>query len=124
MYFTWQAGTNPDGDYARYAIANMTGANRLLIGVAWAAVALICWSRTRRPVRLDGDRRTELFFLGLATAYALIIPIKGTLAWYDGVVFLGIYAWYMLAAARRRSQRVRPMGRRDSWSACRDVVDA
>ncbi len=101
MYFTWQAGTNPDSEYASYAIANMTGANRLLIGVAWAAVAFICWSRTRSPVRLDGDRRTELFFLGLATAYALVIPVKGTLAWYDGVVFLGIYVWYMSTAARR-----------------------
>ena len=35
MYFTWQAGKHPDSDYAHYAIANMTGANRLLIGVAW-----------------------------------------------------------------------------------------
>ena len=34
MYFTWQAGKHPESDYAHYAIANMTGANRLLIGVA------------------------------------------------------------------------------------------
>src|SRR5512144_1917230 len=33
MYFTWQAGQNPGGAYSHYAIANMTGANRLLIGV-------------------------------------------------------------------------------------------
>jgi cation:H+ antiporter len=38
MYFTWQAGRHPSGGYAHYAIANMTGANRLLIGVAWAAI--------------------------------------------------------------------------------------
>ena len=25
MYFTWQAGSNPEGGYAQYAIANMTG---------------------------------------------------------------------------------------------------
>lgn len=101
MYFTWQAGKYPDSDYAHFAIANMTGANRLLIGVAWGLIALICWARFRRPVRIEKDRRTELFFLGVSTLYAFLIPIKGTLAWYDGLVFLGIYAWYIAVASRR-----------------------
>jgi len=34
MYFAWQAGQNPQGDYVHYAIANMSGANRLIIGIA------------------------------------------------------------------------------------------
>jgi cation:H+ antiporter len=76
MYFTWQAGQHPDGDYAHYAIANMTGANRLLIGVAWGAIALVYWMRRRRVVHLGRERRLELVFLGLATAYAFVIPIK------------------------------------------------
>lgn len=101
MYFTWQAGKNPDSDYAAYAIANMTGANRLLIGVAWGAIAVIFWLRHRRVVRIGKDRRTELFFLGLATAYAMVIPLKGSLAWYDGIVFLGLYVWYIVLASRR-----------------------
>ena len=101
MYFTWQAGQHPESDYANFAIANMTGANRLLIGVAWGVIVAIFWVKTRKAVQLDGDRRTELFFLGLATVYALVIPIKGSLAWYDGVVLLGIYAWYIVLAARR-----------------------
>ena len=33
MYFTWMAGQHPESAYSHYAIANMTGANRLLIGV-------------------------------------------------------------------------------------------
>ncbi len=110
MYFTWQAGVNPAGDYASLAVANMTGANRLLIGVAWAAVAVVCWIKTRKPVTLDGDRRTELFFLALATAYGLVIPLKGTLAWYDGVILLGIYAWYLIRAARRPTQESEAFG--------------
>jgi cation:H+ antiporter len=101
MYFTWQAGRNPSGDYAQYAIANMTGANRLLIGVAWGLIAALYWLRFRKPVRIENERRTELFFLGLATMYAFVIPLKGTLAWYDGVVFLGIYVWYIAIAGRR-----------------------
>lgn len=105
MYFTWQAGKNPDSAYAHYAIANMTGANRLIIGVAWAIIVLVFWMRWRRQViRLEADRRMELFFLGLATVYAFLIPLKGTLAWYDAVVFLGIYALYVVAAARRPSE--------------------
>lgn len=101
MYFTWQAGQHPESDYAQYAIANMTGANRLLIGLAWSLIAAIVWLRTRRAVELDRDRRTEILFLGLATLYAFVIPIKGSLAWYDGLVFVGLYAWYVRVASRR-----------------------
>jgi cation:H+ antiporter len=101
MYFTWEAGQNPGGQYAHYAVANMTGANRLLIGVAWGLVAVVYWFRRRRAVHLIKDRRLELVFLGMATVYAFVIPIKGTLAWYDGLVFLGLYVWYMLLASRR-----------------------
>ncbi|HWR51593.1 MAG TPA: hypothetical protein VN428_10830 [Bryobacteraceae bacterium] len=101
MYFTWQAGQNPASDYAHYAIANMTGANRLLIGVAWGAIVALFWARYRKDVVIEAERRTELAFLALATAYAFFIPLKGTLAWYDGVVFLAIYIWYIVVASRR-----------------------
>ena len=102
MYFTWQAGKHPESDYAHYAIANMTGANRLLIGVAWGLIVALYWFRFRKPVRIEAERRTELLFLGAATVYAFLIPLKGSLAWYDGVVLLGIYAAYIVVAARRK----------------------
>jgi len=101
MYFTWEAGQNPESDYAQYAIANMTGANRLLIGVAWGAVAAIYWFRKRRQILLHHERRLELIFLAMATVYAFVVPLKGTLAWYDGMVFLGLYLWYIVLAGRR-----------------------
>lgn len=101
MYFTWQAGQHPAGGYAEYAVANMTGANRLLIGVAWVVVVAAYWYKARRPVQLDDERRTELFFLAAATLYAVLIPIKGTLAWYDGLVFIGIYVVYVVIVSRR-----------------------
>ena len=102
MYFTWQAGKHPEAGYAHYAIANMTGANRLLIGVAWGLIVAVYWLRFRKPVRIERERRTELFFLAAATLYAFVIPIKGSLAWYDGVVLLGLYGGYIAVAARRR----------------------
>src|SRR5438045_4804287 len=39
--FAWKAGHDPS--YAAFATANMTGSNRLLIGVGWAAVVAIFW---------------------------------------------------------------------------------
>ena len=110
MYFTWQAGKHPQSDYAQYAIANMTGANRLLIGVAWVVLAAICWWKTRKAVVLQEERRTEVVFLGLATIYALFIPVKGTLAWYDCVVFMGLYLWYISLASRRPQVEGEPEG--------------
>jgi cation:H+ antiporter len=110
MYFTWQAGRDETGKYAHFAIANMTGANRLLIGVAWALIAFITWARFRRAVEIDEDRRTELLFLGLATLYAFIIPLKGTLAWYDTLVFLGLYGWYIVISGRRPHCECEPEG--------------
>ncbi|WP_449243297.1 sodium:calcium antiporter [Desulfovibrio sp.] len=101
MYFTWMAGQHPGSSYSHYAIANMTGANRLLIGVAWAAVAGLFWLRTRSRVTLPEERRTEVVFLGLATAWAILVPFKGSLAWYDGLILVGIYAWYIRLAGKR-----------------------
>ncbi len=110
MYFTWEAGRNPAADYAHYAVANMTGANRLLIGVGWAMIAAVYWLRRRKTVHLSKERRLELGFLALATAYAFVIPLKGTLAWYDGLVFLGLYVWYMTVATRHPFQAVEAPG--------------
>ncbi len=110
MYFTWQAGKFPDSDNAQYAIANMTGANRLIIGVAWAVVAIIFWVKTRRAVRLEEDRLLEIRFLAMATLYAFLVPIKGNLAWYDGIVFIGLYVWYIVIAGRRPQSEVEAEG--------------
>jgi cation:H+ antiporter len=101
MYFTWQAGQFPDSNYASYAAANMTGANRLVIGVAWPLIVLIKWWRTGQAIRLGTERRTEIVLLAVATLYSFVIPIKGTLAWYDMVVFLGIYGWYLALSSKR-----------------------
>ena len=41
--FAYQAGQDPVVAQEGYAVANMTGANRLLIGVGWSAVVLLAW---------------------------------------------------------------------------------
>ena len=110
MYFTWMAGQHPESAYSHYAIANMTGANRLLIGVGWSAIVLVFAGKFHTGVSLPDDKRTDVLFLGLATLYALFIPIKGSLTWIDGVVLLGIYIWYICIIARRPVEEEEPEG--------------
>lgn len=110
MYFTWMAGQDPDSPYSHYAIANMTGANRLLIGVGWAAIALIFAARYHGGIVLPDDKRTDVLFLAIATLYALLIPLKGSLTLLDGAVFLAIYVAYVFIIARRPVAEEEPEG--------------
>jgi cation:H+ antiporter len=106
LYFAYTAGHKPS--YAAYAAANMTGSNRLLIGFGWSLAALVCilgsrrrgepqsdGARSGRFVQLRRERRIELGFLGLASIYAVVIPLTRRLAWYDAVVLIGLFAAYM-----------------------------
>jgi cation:H+ antiporter len=99
MYFAWKAGKDPT--YTAFATANMTGANRLLIGVGWAAVVFAFWFKTRkRQVTLEPEHKTEVLFLGVATLYSFFIPFKRQLDLFDAAVFIAIFVLYM----RRASQ--------------------
>jgi cation:H+ antiporter len=99
MYFAWQAGKDPK--YTAFAMANMTGANRLLIGVGWAAVVLTYFLKTgNKSIELEPGHKNEILFLGLATVYSFLIPIKGRLDWIDALAFIAIFAFYMRAASK------------------------
>lgn len=99
IYFAWSAGKDPT--YIAYATANMTGANRLLIGVGWASVVVTFWFKTRhRQVVLDRSRYIELLHLVLATTYSLIIPLKGTLSALDSFILVAIFVSYMISASK------------------------
>jgi cation:H+ antiporter len=99
MYFAWMAGKEPH--YTAYATANMTGANRLLIGVGWAAVVVTYWLKTnKRSVDLEPSHKIEVLYLGVATLYSFFIPFKGRLDLFDAVVFITIFVLYIRAASR------------------------
>ena len=75
----------------------MTGANRLLIGVGWPVVALTVWYREgRTSIELRRERSGDVVWLLAATLYSAIIPLKGTLAWFDALILFAIYAIYVL----------------------------
>ena len=116
MYLTWRAAGNPQ-TYGPLALVNMTGANRLLIGIGWPTVVLIYWLRARRAgqrvsgVTIDSGQAVEVSFLGLATLYSFVIPLKGTLAIVDMVILVtlfGCYAWRVASAGHVEPDLVGP----------------
>src|SRR5579864_2360477 len=44
IIFAFKAGQDPS--YAQYAAANMTGSNRLLLGLGWPTVSVLAWLST------------------------------------------------------------------------------
>jgi len=107
MYFAYRAGSHPGGDYGHYAVANMTGANRLLIGLGWPFVVAIGWLHARaKHIVLEKERRLELAFLLLATLYSFTIPFKARLGPEDLVIFIGLFVWYITFTARL--ERIEP----------------
>ena len=99
IYFAWSAGKDPT--YIAYATANMTGANRLLIGVGWASVVLTYYLKTgNKKIQLESSHISEIRYLGLATIYSFIIPLKGRLDIVDAIVFIAIFLLYMRAASK------------------------
>jgi len=99
IYFAWEAGSQPH--YVQYATANMTGANRLLIGLGWPVVVFAyALNSRRREIRLVGAQRAELFYLLAATAYSFVIPWKGTLSVFDSVVLVALFGGYVVRLSK------------------------
>ncbi len=62
----------PTEEIGRVA-ANVTGANRLLIGLGWSAVILIYWFKRRRLLDMRGTMGLEITMLTIATLITLLI---------------------------------------------------
>ncbi|MFB6086999.1 MAG: sodium:calcium antiporter [Haloarculaceae archaeon] len=95
---------------ANLAIANMTGANRILIGIGWAGIAAFTILRARRHgdssvehrdgfladvIHLDRGIATEISFLAAATLWAFLVPFGGGIDVIDTVVLVGLYVTYI-----------------------------
>lgn len=57
LYFAYTAGHDPT--YAQYAAANMTGSNRLLLGLGWPLVALVAGFALRRARKKRAKRAAQ-----------------------------------------------------------------
>jgi cation:H+ antiporter len=99
VLFAWKAGDDPS--YAAYATANMTGGNRLLVGLGWTMVVLIFVLRQRKQVlKLAVMHRTEVGILGIATVYSFIIPFRGGITLFDAAFLIALFAAYVYLASR------------------------
>src|SRR5262249_36069905 len=87
------------------ALANMTGANRLLIGIGWSMVVFVAWYRSGRTgvrlteVVLERSHAVELAFLAMATLYSLTLPLKETVTLLDAAILGAIFVAYTVRIA-------------------------
>lgn len=101
MYYAYQAGKAPESNYVHYAAANMTGANRLLVGVAWPLMAILHWFRTReRSIKLATVNVVEVGFLLVASLYAFLIVLRNSISLVDTVVLISIFGAYLWVTGR------------------------
>lgn len=129
MVFAWKGGQavamygsscHPPGaageDACSLALANMTGANRLLIGIGWSMVVFIAWYRSRqhppvlREVKLERSHAVEVSFLAIATLYSLTLPLKSTITLVDAAILVGIFAAYTWRISRAPAEEPHLVG--------------
>jgi cation:H+ antiporter len=90
---TYEAGSNPA--YKEYAIANMIGANRMIVGFAWPLLVFIFALKFRKKhIHLGKEHRIEIGFLLIAGLYSLILPFKGEISIYDVFFLVGLFILY------------------------------
>ena len=93
------------------ALANMTGANRLLIGIGWTMVVFVAFYRLRSKgmirrderwegVRLDRKHSIEIAFLAVATLYSLTLPLKHSITLVDAAILVLLFVMYTIRVAR------------------------
>ena len=111
----WEAGRNPER--AHLAIANLTGAIRLLLGLGWPMIYFVfAWSARRRgdpahaPIKLQREHAIEVIGLIPPLLYFVVIVWKQTISWLDAVVLLALYVVYLLVLLRNPPHSVEELG--------------
>ena len=101
----WDAGRNPER--AHLAIANLTGAIRLLLGLGWPMIYYVFAIFGRRrgenglpAIRLQPEHATEVIGLIPPLLYFIVILVKQTISWVDAVVLLALYVLYLWVLLR------------------------
>jgi cation:H+ antiporter len=108
------------------ALANMTGANQLLVGVGWSAVVLLAAWRVKRLRRFDlldplhggiegefeleRSHSVEIAFLSLACVYGLTLPLRHSLGLLDAAVLVTIFAAYVVRIAKAPAEEPHLVG--------------
>jgi cation:H+ antiporter len=101
----WEAGRNPERSHL--AIANLTGAIRLLLGLGWPMIYYVFAVFGRRrgerglpSIKLQREHATEVVGLVPPLLYFIVIVVKQTITWVDAIVLLALYVLYLWALLR------------------------
>jgi cation:H+ antiporter len=116
IYLAWRAAHHPE--YIPLVAANMTGANRLLVGVGWSAVVFLGWMALRKRGKIAAQGQIpiepvlsiEITTLTAATLYSLVLPLKGAITLWDAMVFVLMFAGYVWLAGRAPHIEPEPAG--------------
>lgn len=105
LYYAYRSGSH--AEYAQYAAANMTGSNRLLMGLGWPVVVLLGLWVARRvsghkaaALTLGRGNRVELGFLLIAGVVAAIVPATGRISLTLGLALLAWFGFYLYKLSR------------------------
>jgi cation:H+ antiporter len=127
LYYAYTAGHVPQ--YTQYAAANMTGSNRLLMGIGWPVVVLISvWVARRATGRkvgeldLDTSNRVEIGFLMIAGVVAFAVPATGRIHIALGVLLLAWFGFYLYKLSRGEVEEPELVGTAAALGALPDRV--
>jgi cation:H+ antiporter len=104
IYLAYKGAQDPA--YIHYASANMTGANRLLLGTFWPIIVFVAVFLSKgkdvigRSVIFKPTLRLEIFFLFIVTLYSFKIPIMGEISILDSIILISIFLFYAYVSAK------------------------
>jgi cation:H+ antiporter len=105
------------------ALANMTGSNRLLIGVGWSLVVFLAWWQYRKrgirhdTIVLERSHSVELSYLAAASVYCLILPFKRSITLIDAGILFFIFIAYTIRISRAPAEEPHLVGPA-RWIGC------
>ncbi|MBK6560056.1 MAG: sodium:calcium antiporter [Dehalococcoidia bacterium] len=118
----WKAGADPAEAEKGLAIANMTGGNRLLIGVGWPIVFLLFFYRTKlKELVVNRQRSLELVFLAVATLYVIFIPLRSHVTIIDTIILVSLFIMYMYFTSKVETEHVELVGPAKAMGQLRDA---
>ena len=128
LYYAFRSGSDPA--YEQFAAANMTGSNRLLLGLGWPLVALVALGAARRAagasrraagasrggaraprraagmgrgpafLQLPSGSRLDLGFLAILAVVAFAIPLMGRIPVWFGIALIAVFIAYLWRAGQ------------------------
>ena len=96
----WDAGKDPQR--AHLAIANLTGAIRLLLGLGWPMIYFVFAAASRHPgrkhlptIKLEPEHSVEVMGLVAPLLYFLVVLWRQRIGWIDAAVLIALYVGYL-----------------------------